>query len=78
MAKTCNCLLTLYISEPGVPVVVTLPIQGIEQCKFIIATLESHQDGDDGFVVEEGEEGREDVDWEYPATLSSSGEGDGF
>lgn len=76
MAKTCNSLLTLYISEPGVPVVVTLPIQGIEQCKFIIATLEPNQD-DDGFVVEEGEEGREDVDWEYPAT-SSSGEGDGF
>lgn len=69
MAKTCNSLLTLHISGPGVPVLVTLPIQGIEQCKFIIATLELHQD-EDGFVVDVGE-----VDWEYPATSSSGEEG---
>lgn len=73
MAKTCNSLLTLYISEPGTPVVITLPIQGIEQSKFIIATLELNQD-EDGFVVDDGEEGR-DVDWEYPPTSSSGEEG---
>jgi Rad9-like protein len=71
MAKCCNSLLTLYISRPGVPVVMTLPIQGIEECKFIIATLGPNQEEEnDDFVVNDDGEEKGDAEWEYPASLS--------
>ena len=70
MAKCCNSLLTLYISGPGVPVVMTLPIQGIEECKFIIATLGPNQDNEDDFIVNDEGEEKGDEEWEYPASLS--------